>query len=66
MFLKTAPMLITHLYPPLITGDSGEDAIELICTVSTTENLSSDSYNFEWSKDGTPLDLSYYNTIMVS
>jgi len=59
-------MLMTHLYPPLVTGDSGEDAIEMLCSVTTTENLVSDSYNFEWSKDGTPLDLSYYNTIMVS
>ena len=64
--LQTAPMLMTHLYPPLVTGDSGEDAIELLCNVSRTENLTSDFYDFKWFKDGTSLDLSYYKTIMVS
>ena len=65
MFLPTAPILMVHLYPPLITGDSGGDAIELLCTVSVTENLSLDLYQFEWSKDDTPIDLFYYHTVMV-
>ena len=57
---------MAHLYPPLMTGDSGEDTIELLCSVSVTENVTLDYYQFEWSKDGSPIDLSYYHTIMVS
>ena len=56
---------MVHLYPPLITGDSGEDSIELMCIVSVMENVTLDSYQFEWLKDGTPIDLSYYKTIVV-
>jgi len=52
---------MVNLYPPLITGDSGEDAVELLCTVSVTENVTLDTYQFEWSKDGTPINFSNYH-----
>ena len=59
------PNLMAHLYPPLITGDSGEDSVELLCTVSVAENVTLDSYHFEWLKDSTSIGLFDYRTIMV-
>jgi len=63
--LLIAPVLMTHLYPPMITGDSGEDAVELLCTESVTENVTLGTYTFEWFKDGTLIDLSYHHTFKV-
>ena len=44
--------------PPLLTGDSGENAIELVCIAAVAEDITSASYQFTWIKDNTPVDLS--------
>ena len=44
--------------PPLHTGVSGEDAIELACIAAVAEDITSASYHFTWIKDNTPVDLS--------
>ena len=41
-----------------MTGDSGEDAIKLVCTVIVEEGVMFSSYQFTWSKDATPIDIS--------
>ena len=52
MPLSTAPTLTVQLFPPLVMGNSGNDAIELHCIAFVTENIISASYQFTWSKDG--------------
>ena len=52
------PTLTLNLSSPLLIGDSGEDAIELLCTAIVTEDVMSASYRFIWIKDDTPVDLS--------
>ena len=42
----------------MLTGDSGEDAIELLCTAIVAEDVLSATYQFTWIKDDTPIDLS--------
>ena len=59
-----APTLIVKLSPPLIVGDSGEDAVELLCTALVAEDVLSATYQFTWIKDDTLVDLSN-NRIMV-
>ena len=58
------PSFSVNISPPLLTGNSGEDAIELSCTLLVTEDVISATYQFTWIKDDTPIDLSD-NRIMV-
>ena len=53
-----APTVTANLSPSLLIGDSGEDAIELLCTAIVAEDVMSASYQFTWIKDDTPVDLS--------
>ena len=53
---STAPSLTVQLLPPLVTGNSGDDSIELHCTAVTTKDIISDSYEFIWSKNGVTMD----------
>lgn len=48
-----------------MTGNSGEDAIELTCTAIVEEDVMLASYQFTWNKDTIPIDLSN-NRIMVT
>ena len=41
-----------------MTGDSGEDAIKLMCTAIVVEDVMLSSYQFTWNKDATPIDIS--------
>ena len=59
------PTLSAKLSPPLLTGDSGEDAIELLCTAIVAEDVISASYQFTWIKDDTPIDILSNKRIMV-
>ena len=52
------PTLRANLSPSLLTGDSGENAIELVCIAAVAEDITSASYQFTWIKDKTPVDLS--------
>ena len=54
----TAPTLSARLSPPIMTGNSGEDAIELTCTAIVEEDVMLASYQFTWNKDATPIDIS--------
>ena len=56
MFL--VPTLIVQLYPPLFTGDSGEDSVELGCTAIVEEDIILAAYQFVWLKEDTPISLS--------
>ena len=51
------PTLRSGLSPSLLIGDSGVDAIELICTAAVAEDVTSASYQFTWIKDNTPIGL---------
>ena len=53
-----APTLATNVSPLLLTGDSGEDPIELLCKVIVREDVALASYKFTWMKDDIPIDLS--------
>ena len=52
------PSLTVNISSPLLTGMSGEDAIELLCTAIVAEDVLSAIYQFTWIKDDTPVDLS--------
>ena len=64
IYFFLAPTLTVNLNPSLFTGNSGEDAIELLCTATVAEDVMSASYQFTWMKDDTPLDISN-NRIVV-
>ena len=49
---------MTKIFPLLLTGDSGEDPIELLCTAIVREDVMLASYQFTWIKDDTPVDMS--------
>ena len=53
-----APTLTAKLSPPILTGDPGENAIELLCTAAVAEDVMLASYQFTWIKDDAPVDLS--------
>ena len=53
-----APTLTLKLYPPLLTGNSGEDSIELLCTAIAEEDVILAAYQFTWLKDNTPIGFS--------
>ena len=42
----------------MLTGDSGEDPIELLCTAIVREDVVLASYQFTWIKDDSPVDMS--------
>ena len=50
--------MAVNLNPSLFAGNSGEDAIELLCIATVAEDVMSASYRFKWMKDDTPLDIS--------
>ena len=49
---------MARVSPSLLIGNSGEDAIELLCTAIVAEDVMLASYQFTWMKDDTPIDLS--------
>ena len=49
------PTVRVDLSPPLLNGNSGEDALELLCTAAIAEDVAA-SYQFAWIKD----DISIY------
>jgi len=52
------PTVTVNATPTLTTGGSGEDAVQLLCTVAVMENIVEALYQFTWIKDGNSLDLS--------
>ena len=54
--IPLAPTLTVNINPVLFTGNSGEDALELLCTAAIAEDVMSASYQFTWIKDDTPVD----------
>ena len=50
------PTVRIDLSPPLLNGNSGEDALELLCTAIVAEDVAA-SYQFVWIKDGIPIVL---------
>ena len=66
VILKLEPRLTAQLLPPLVTGTSNKDSIELVCKAVVTEGVISESasYRFMWMKNGVPANLSN-STYMV-
>ena len=60
-----APTLTAKLSPSLLTGDPGEDAIELLCIAIVAEDVMLATYQFTWIKDDTHIDSSN-DRILVS
>ena len=56
------PRLTAELSPPLVTGTSNEDPIELLCSavVVVTEGIILASYQFEWMKNDVPVNFLDY------
>ncbi|XP_065904759.1 cell adhesion molecule DSCAML1-like isoform X2 [Dysidea avara] len=52
-----APTVTASISPTLFTGDSGEDAVELLCTVAVMEDIVEALYQFTWMKNGNSLDI---------
>ena len=50
--------MTVSLSPTLVTGHSGEDAIELSCVVTVMEDIVETFYQFAWTKDENSVDLS--------
>ena len=55
--LLLAPTVTASISPTLFTGDSGEDAVELLCTVAVMEDIVEALYQFTWMKNGNSLDI---------
>jgi len=55
---QLAPTVTVNTSPTLSTGISGEDSVELLCTVAVMENIVEVSYLITWMKNGNSLDLS--------
>ena len=58
LYALLAPTLTVNLNPSLFTGNSGEDALELLCTAVVAEDVMSASYQFTWIKNNAPVDIS--------
>ena len=58
------PRLTAELLPPLVTGTSNEDPIELLCSAVVTEGVILASYQFEWMKNDVPVNFSDYRYIV--
>ena len=58
------PAVTATLSAMFITGNSGEDAIEILCTAVATNGVISASYQFAWIKDDIPINVSS-NRIVV-
>ena len=50
--------MTVSLSPALVTGYSGEDAIELLCVVTVMEDIIETIYQFAWTKDENSVGLS--------
>ena len=57
-FFQLEPRLTAQLLPPLITGTSSKDPLELHCSATVVENVILASYQFIWLKNDVPVTLS--------
>ena len=42
--------------PPVINGNATEDAINLTCTATVEESITSDEYQLVWMFNGAPIE----------
>ena len=57
-FFQPEPRLMAQLLPPLVTGVSSKDPLELHCSAIVAEDVILDSYQFTWLKNDVPVTLS--------
>ena len=57
---------MAQLLPPLVTGTSNEDPVELLCIAVVTEGIILASYQFEWMKNDIPINLSDYRYMVCT
>ena len=57
---------MAQLLPPLVTGTSNEDPIELLCSAVVIEGIILASYQFEWMKNDIPINFSDYRYMVCT
>ena len=60
------PTVTVHTTPTLTTGDSGEDAVKLLCTIAVMENIVEALYQFTWMKDGNSLSNNRIQVLFIN
>ena len=57
-FFHLEPRLTVQLLPPLVTGISSKDPLELNCNVIVAEDVILASYQFIWLRNDIPVTIS--------